>query len=129
MLLLPLKLITAFAPRTRCALKATRQAPDRAFRCLLRELLLVGAHEWRKRRRNPRWANASIITGFILRYAANIGLVRRRRCLPPSWLSTSAGTGVLALPLAASPDVATDMDPRALSGAKENLLRLNLMAR
>ena len=104
----------------------------------LRELLgLVGAHEWRKKgveipvlgtppthRIHPHYGVFSPVRGEYLDLVANAPLP----ALEPSLaFDIGAGTGVLSALLArrgVQRIVATDLDPRALACATENLARL-----
>ncbi|MHB1122341.1 MAG: methyltransferase [Ramlibacter sp.] len=106
----------------------------------LRELLgLVGAHEWRKRgvaipvlgappanRIHPHYGVFSPVRGEYLDLVAAAPL-------PATDLAfdVGTGTGVLAAILArrgVRHVVATDLDPRALACARENVLRLGLQS-
>ncbi|MBN3725828.1 methyltransferase [Burkholderia sp. Ac-20379] len=103
----------------------------------LRELLgLIGAHEWRKKgveipalggRIHPHYGVFSPVRGEYVELIA-------RAPLPSTALAfdIGTGTGVLAAMLArrgVQRVVATDLDPRALACAAENLDRLGLAAR
>ncbi|MFL6707627.1 MAG: methyltransferase [Massilia sp.] len=128
---------------------ALRRAPDVALACneaygrptepfvaSLRELLgVIGAHEWRKNgveiaalgaRIHPWYGVFSPIRGEYLQLVADAPL-------PPSTklaFDIGTGTGVLSAILAkrgVARIVATDMDPRALSCARENLQRLEVL--
>ncbi len=134
---------------------ALRRAPDLRLACeeawgppdgepsavALRELLgLVGAHEWRKKgveiealgappanRIHPHYGVFSPVRGEYLTLVA-------RAPLPPGALAfdVGTGTGVIAAVLARRgvPRVmATDLDPRALACAQDNLARLGLAKR
>jgi methylase of polypeptide subunit release factors len=105
------------------------------FVASLRELLgLIGAHEWRKNgveiealgaRIHPHYGVFSPIRGEYL------DLVNQAPLPAGATLAfdIGTGTGVLAAVLARrgiAKVIATDMDPRALSCARENLHRLNL---
>lgn len=122
-----------------------RRAPDLRLACLeaygpadvpsvvsLRELLgLIGAHEWRRQgveipalsaRIHPHYGVFAPIRGEYVALVAEAPL-------PPGSLAfdIGTGTGVLAAVLARrglARVVATDMDPRALVCARENLHRL-----
>ena len=123
-----------------------RRAPDVALACneaygraeapfvaSLRELLgLIGAHEWRKNgveipalgeRIHPHYGVFSPIRGEYVALVAEAPL-------PPGCelaFDIGTGTGVLAALLAqrgVAHIVATDLDPRALSCARENLARI-----
>ncbi|WP_459624541.1 methyltransferase [Burkholderia sp. 3C] len=127
-----------------------RRAPDLHEACVeaygaggepsvasLRELLgLIGAHEWRKKgveipalgeRIHPHYGVFSPVRGEYVELIA-------RAALPSTALAfdIGTGTGVLAALLAqrgVARVVATDLDPRALACAAENLDRLGLAAR
>lgn len=135
-----------------------RRAPDVAQACIeaygpgdaaqgsyvtsLRELLgLIGAHEWRKkgleiaalggRRIHPHYGVFAPVRGEYLALVADTPL-------PPALASGSlaydigTGTGVLAAILAhrgVQQVVATDLAPRALACARDNLERLGLAGR
>ena len=107
---------------------------EQAFVASLRELLgLIGAHEWRKNgvaipavggRIHPHYGVFSPIRGEYLTLVANAPL-------PDTTLAfdIGTGTGVVAALLArrgVQRIVATDLDPRALACAEENLERLGL---
>lgn len=122
-----------------------RRAPDLRLACLeaygpadessvvsLRELLgLIGAHEWRRQgveipalgaRIHPHYGVFAPIRGEYVALVAEAPL-------PPGSLAfdIGTGTGVLAAVLARrglARVVATDMDPRALACARENMHRL-----
>ncbi|MEO6353622.1 MAG: class I SAM-dependent methyltransferase [Oxalobacteraceae bacterium] len=124
-----------------------RRAPDVQQACLeaygpgdvasvisLRELLgLIGAHEWRKKgveiavldeRIHPHYGVFSPIRGEYLELVANAPL-------PSTELAFDIGTGsgVLAALLArrgVKRVIGTDLDPRALACATENIARLGL---
>ena len=117
----------------------------------LRELLgVVGAHEWRKKgveipalgpapsnRIHPHYGVFSPVRGEYLDLVANTpwpGALRAPD--PPDFdglvFDIGTGTGVLAALLArrgASRIVATDLDPRALACARENIERLGCAER
>ena len=112
----------------------------------LRELLgLVGAHEWRKKgvevpalgpapgnRIHPHYGVFSPVRGEYLALVADTPLPACLGAVPgrpfaATVFDIGTGTGVLSALLArrgASHVVATDMDPRALACAAENLARL-----
>ena len=110
--------------------------PTLPFVASLRELLgLIGAHEWRKNgvdipalgaKIHPHYGVFSPIRGEYLDLVAAAPL-------PPGAnlaFDIGTGTGVLAALLARRglrKVVATDIDPRALSCARENLQRLELL--
>jgi len=133
---------------------ALRRAPDLRQACTeawgpadgkpsvttLRELLgLVGAHEWRKKgvevpalgaapnnRIHPHYGVFSPVRGEYVDLVATTPL-------PANTLAfdIGAGTGVLSAVLARrgiKRVVATDLDPRALACARENLQRLGVLA-
>lgn len=123
------------APDVQQACNEANGRPDQPFVASLRELLgLIGAHEWRKNgveiealgaRIHPHYGVFSPIRGEY------IELVNQAPLPAGATLAfdIGTGTGVLAAVLARRgiPKViATDMDPRALSCARENLHRLNL---
>ncbi|AMO95686.1 ribosomal L11 methyltransferase family protein [Collimonas fungivorans] len=122
------------APDVQLACNEAYGAPAEPFVASLRELLgLIGAHEWRKKgveiaalgaRIHPHYGVYSPVRGEY------IGLVEAAP-LPSTKLAfdIGTGTGVLAALLAkrgVERIVATDMDPRALRCARENLVRLEL---
>jgi SAM-dependent methyltransferase len=130
------------APDLRQACREAWGAPD-AQRSLasLRELLgLVGAHEWRRKglevpalgpppgnRIHPHYGVFSPVRGEYLDLVA-------ATALPSTELAfdIGTGTGVVAAILArrgVQRVVATDLDPRALSCARENVDRLGLQGR
>lgn len=102
----------------------------------LRELLgLIGAHEWRKKgveipaleeRIHPHYGVFSPVRGEYVELVAKAPLPSMELAF-----DIGTGTGVLAAVLArrgVAHVVATDQDPRALSCARENLVRLGLSA-
>ncbi|PWF49274.1 methyltransferase [Massilia glaciei] len=110
---------------------------EEPFVSSLRELLgLIGAHEWRKNgveiaalgeRIHPHYGVFSPIRGEYVQLVAEAPLPPRARLA----FDIGTGTGVLAALLARrglARVLATDTDPRALSCARENLLRLDLGA-
>ncbi|WP_426113303.1 methyltransferase [Massilia sp. PWRC2] len=127
---------------------ALRRAPDVALACneaygrptepfvaSLRELLgVIGAHEWRKNgvdvaalgaRIHPWYGVFSPIRGEYLQLVEQAPLPAGATLA----FDIGTGTGVLAAILARrglAQVVATDLDPRALSCARENLQRLQL---
>jgi SAM-dependent methyltransferase len=109
--------------------------PDQPFVASLRELLgLIGAHEWRKNgvdipalgaKIHPYYGVFSPIRGEYLELV-NAAPLPAGATLA---FDIGTGTGVLAAVLArrgVGKIIATDMDPRALSCARENLHRLAL---
>ncbi|MET0855980.1 MAG: class I SAM-dependent methyltransferase [Telluria sp.] len=121
------------APDVQQACNEAYGRPDQPFVASLRELLgLIGAHEWRKNgveiaaldaRIHPHYGVFSPIRGEYVDLVANAPL--------PAGASLAfdigAGTGVLAALLArrgVATVIATDMDQRALSCARENIHRL-----
>ena len=110
----------------------------------LRELMgVISAHEWRKRgieiaalgkspnnRIHPHYGVFSPVRGEYVNLVATAPLPKQR---PSKFVAfdIGTGTGVLAAVLAlrdVDQVVATDMDPRALACAKENLAGLRLNA-
>ncbi|MDE2388228.1 MAG: class I SAM-dependent methyltransferase [Betaproteobacteria bacterium] len=105
----------------------------------LRELLgIIGAHEWRKKgieipaldiTIHPHYGMFAPIRSEYIKLAVQVP--------PPKLLAAQSiafdigtGTGVLAAALAlrgVQRIIATDQDPRALTCARDNLLRLNLL--
>jgi predicted O-methyltransferase YrrM len=121
------------APDVQQACNEAYGRADQPFVASLRELLgLIGAHEWRKNgveiaalgaRIHPHYGVFSPIRGEYVDLVANAPL--------PAGASLAfdigAGTGVLAALLAkrgVAKVIATDMDQRALSCARENIHRL-----
>ncbi|MES2759729.1 MAG: class I SAM-dependent methyltransferase [Pseudomonadota bacterium] len=107
--------------------------PDQPFVASLRELLgLIGAHEWRKNgveiaalgaRIHPHYGVFSPIRGEYVELVADAPLPANASLA----FDIGAGTGVLAALLAkrgVAKVIATDMDQRALSCARENIHRL-----
>jgi SAM-dependent methyltransferase len=123
------------APDVTQACNEAYGSPRQPFVASLRELLgLIGAHEWRKNgvdipalgaKIHPYYGVFSPIRGEYLE------LVNGAPLPPGATLAfdIGTGTGVLAAVLArrgVDKIIATDMDPRALSCARENLHRLHL---
>lgn len=127
------------APDVRDACNEAYGTADERYVASLRELLgLIGAHEWRKKgvdvpalgdRIHPHYGVWSPVRGEYVELVAAAPL-------PAALSSTSTaydigtGTGVLAAVLAkrgVSSVVATDQDSRALSCARENIVRLGLL--
>lgn len=124
--------------REACA-EAYGPAPSRGRNSLvaLRELLgVIGAHEWRRRgvevpeligaqggaRIHPHYGVFSPVRGEYLELVANAPLPAVERAV-----DIGTGTGVLAAILAhrgIRNIVATDLDPRAIACARENIARL-----
>ncbi|MES2321768.1 MAG: class I SAM-dependent methyltransferase [Pseudomonadota bacterium] len=139
MLLLPFDLDYSIplrrAPDVKLACNEAYGRFDEPFVASMRELLgVIGAHEWRKNgveiaelaeRIHPHYGVFSPIRGEYLGLVANAPLPAHAKVA----FDIGTGTGVLAALLAKRglPHiVATDMDPRALSCARENLQRLGL---
>jgi SAM-dependent methyltransferase len=123
------------APDVQLACNEAYGRPDQPFVASLRELLgLIGAHEWRKNgveiaplgaRIHPHYGVFSPIRGEYVGLVANAPLPAGATLA----FDIGAGTGVLAALLArrgVAKVIATDMDARALSCARENLHRLGL---
>ncbi|NHZ38222.1 methyltransferase [Massilia rubra] len=123
------------APDVKQACNEAYGRSDEAFVASMRELLgLIGAHEWRKNgveiaaleaRIHPHYGVFSPIRGEYVTLVADAPLPDG--CALAFDIGT--GTGVLAALLAqrgVARVVATDMDARALSCARENLQRLGL---
>ncbi len=142
MLLLPFdddyRLPLRRAPDVGDACREAYGAADGSFVASLRELLgLIGAHEWRKQgvavpalgeRIHPHYGVFAPVRGEY------VGLVATAPLPAACALAFDIGTGsgVLAAVLArrgVARVVATDMDPRALACAGENMARLGLAAR
>ena len=120
------------APDVRQACREAYGDDDGPFVASLRELLgVIGAHEWRKKgveiaalgaRIHPHYGVFSPVRGEYIRLVSEAGL-------PSTDLAfdIGTGTGVLAAVLAkrgVRRIIGTDMDPRALACARENLDRL-----
>jgi methylase of polypeptide subunit release factors len=125
------------APDVRLACNEAYGKPTEPFVASLRELLgLIGAHEWRKNgveipaleaRIHPHYGVFSPIRGEYVDLVAEAPLPEGADLA----FDVGTGTGVLAALLAkrgVAKVVATDMDQRALSCARENLHRLGLEA-
>ncbi|MDO8439179.1 MAG: class I SAM-dependent methyltransferase [Telluria sp.] len=123
------------APDVKLACNEAYGRFDEPFVASMRELLgVIGAHEWRKNgvqiadleeRIHPHYGVFSPIRGEYVGLVANAPLPPHAKVA----FDIGTGTGVLAALLARRglPHiVATDMDPRALSCARENLQRLGL---
>ncbi len=125
------------APDIRLACNEAYGASSGAFVVPLREILgLIGAHEWRRKgveiaeleaRIHPWYGVFSPIRGEYLALIADAPLPARTLAF-----DIGTGTGVIAALLAkrgVQEVVATDCDARALSCARDNLGRLDLLDR
>ena len=138
MLLLPLDAQYAIplrrAPEVHDACEEAYGPPDGPSVVSLREVLgLVGAHEWRKKgveiaalgaRIHPYYGVFSPVRGEYIKLVADQPLPSKKLAF-----DIGTGTGVLAALLAqrgVERVVATDLDPRALACARENIDRLGL---
>jgi SAM-dependent methyltransferase len=123
------------APSVTQACNEAYGRPDQPFVASLRELLgLIGAHEWRKNgvdipalgaKIHPYYGVFSPIRGEYLELVNQAPLPAGATLA----FDIGTGTGVLAAVLARrgiDRIIATDMDPRALSCARDNLQRLHL---
>ena len=123
------------APDVKLACNEAYGRGEDAFVISLRELLgLIGAHEWRKAgveipalgaRIHPHYGVFSPVRGEYVQLVADAPLPRDTSLA----FDIGAGTGVLSALLAKrgiARVVATDMDQRALSCARENLARLDV---
>ncbi len=123
------------APDVKVACNEAYGRGEEPFVASMRELLgLIGAHEWRKNgvevaaleeRIHPHYGVFSPIRGEYVELVANAPLPAGAKVA----FDIGTGTGVLAALLAkrgVQHIVATDMDARALSCARENLHRLGL---
>ncbi len=123
------------APDVTLACNEAYGKPDQPFVASLRELLgLIGAHEWRKNgveipalgaRIHPYYGVFSPIRGEYIELVNQAPLPAGAKLA----FDIGTGTGVLAALLARrgiAKVIATDMDQRALSCARENLHRLAL---
>ncbi len=123
------------APEVKLACNEAYGRGEEPFVASLRELLgLIGAHEWRKNgveiaalgeRIHPHYGVFSPIRGEYVELVADAPLPRGAKVA----FDIGTGTGVLSAVLAKRGlmhIVATDMDARALSCARENLHRLGL---
>lgn len=124
------------APDVHLACNEAYGRGDDAFVISLRELQgLIGAHEWRKAgveipalgaRIHPHYGVFSPVRGEYVQLVADTPLPRGAEALA---FDIGAGTGVLSAVLArrgVRRVVATDMDRRALSCARDNIARLGL---
>jgi methylase of polypeptide subunit release factors len=128
------------APDVRAALAEAWGAPDGTSSVAsLRELQgLIGAHEWRKKgvevpalgaRIHPWFGVFSPLRGEYLGLIAQAPLPRFSPGAPSLAFDVGTGTGVIAALLArrgVQQVVATDLDPRAIACATENLARLGV---
>lgn len=125
------------APDIQLACNETYGASNGDFIVSLRELLgVIGAHEWRKNgvmiealgaRIHPYYGVYSPVRGEYLKLIAEAPLPETKLAF-----DIGTGTGVIAALLAQrgiKNIVATDMDVRALSCARDNLSRLELLDR
>ena len=123
------------APDVKLACNEAYGRGEEPFVASMRELLgLIGAHEWRKNgveigaleeRIHPHYGVFSPIRGEYVELVANAPLPAGAKVA----FDIGTGTGVLAAVLAKrglQHIVATDMDARALSCARDNLHRLGL---
>jgi SAM-dependent methyltransferase len=123
------------APDVKLACNEAYGRGGEAFVASMRELLgVIGAHEWRKNgvevaalgeRVHPHYGVFSPIRGEYVALVANAPLPEGAKVA----FDIGTGTGVLAALLAqrgVQHIVATDLDPRALSCARDNLHRLGL---
>ena len=124
------------APDVKLACNEAYGRGEDAFVISLRELQgLVGAHEWRKNgveiaaldaRIHPHYGVFSPVRGEYVQLVAETPLPRGAKALA---FDIGAGTGVLSAVLARrgiERVIATDMDRRALSCARDNIVRLEL---
>jgi len=125
------------APDIRQSCNEAYGAGTTPFVVSLREILgLIGAHEWRKtgveipaleERIHPYYGVFSPVRGEYLQLIADAPLPARTLAF-----DIGTGTGVIAALLAkrgVAEVIATDMDTRALSCARDNLTRLDLRDR
>ncbi|WBS01221.1 class I SAM-dependent methyltransferase [Pseudoduganella sp. SL102] len=123
------------APDVKLACNEAYGRSEDAFVISLRELLgVIGAHEWRKTgveipaidaRIHPHYGVFSPVRGEYVQLVAETPLPKKTTVA----FDIGAGTGVLSAVLArrgVPRVVATDMDRRALSCARDNLHRLEL---
>jgi methylase of polypeptide subunit release factors len=124
------------APEVKLACNEAYGRGEDAFVISLRELQgLIGAHEWRKtgvpipaldgERIHPHYGVFSPVRGEYVQLVADTPLPARTQLA----YDIGAGTGVLSAVLAKrgiARIVATDMDQRALSCARDNFARLDL---
>lgn len=125
------------APDVYQACQEAYGSPDEAFATSLRELQgLIGAHEWRKKgveitalngRIHPHYGVFSPVRGEYVELVAQAPLPARTIRA----FDIGTGTGVLAAVLArrgVAHVVATDLEPRALACARDNMQRLGLQS-
>lgn len=123
------------APDVKLACNEGYGASQGEFAVSIRELLgLIGAHEWRKNgveipaleaRIHPYYGVFSPVRGEYLNLIADAPLPAKTLAF-----DIGTGTGVIAALLAkrgVAHIVATDQDPRALSCARDNLKRLDVL--
>lgn len=129
------------APEARAACEEAYGAADEAYVLSLRELQgLIGAHEWRKKgvavpalggqAIHPHYGVFSPLRGEYLDLVAQAPLPAALQAHPLAF-DIGTGSGVLAAILArrgVPQVVATDLAPRALACAHDNLARLGLLA-
>ncbi|MGE0762564.1 MAG: methyltransferase [Bdellovibrionales bacterium] len=126
------------APDVRLALAEALEPMASGFVMSLREILgLIGAHEWRKKgvlipalnaNIHPHYGIFSPVRGEYLDLIAKAPLPNPANCA----FDIGTGTGVIAallLKRGVPQVVATDLDPRALACARDNLNRLGLMTK
>jgi methylase of polypeptide subunit release factors len=126
------------APDVHAACSEAYGPPEGPFVASLRELLgLIGAHEWRKAgvpvpaldaRIHPHYGVFAPVRGEYVDLVAAAPLPKGCALA----IDVGTGTGVLAAVLArrgVQRIVATDMDPRALACAGDNMARLGLAGR
>ena len=125
------------APDARLACLEAYGAADEPYVASLRELLgVIGAHEWRRKgvpipaldeRIHPWYGVFSPVRGEYVELVAQAPLPAGARLA----FDIGAGTGVLSAVLArrGMRVLATEMDPRALGCARENIARLGLAPR
>ena len=140
MLLLPVEadhqLSLRRAPDIRQACIETYGKDDQPYVVSLREILgLIGAHEWRKKgvvipaignRVHPHYGVFSPVRGEYLELLGDPELPLPSTAL--AW-DIGTGTGVIAALLArrgVKKVVATDIDPRAIACARDNIVRLGV---
>ncbi|MFH8610435.1 methyltransferase [Streptomyces sp. NPDC018029] len=133
------------APDVRAACREAYGPPDGPMVVSLRELLgVIGAHEWRSKgvhvpalddRIHPHYGVFSPVRGEYVDLVARVPLPgAAERGAPPrrTAFDIGTGTGVLAAVLArrgVDRVVATDINPRAIACARDNVERLGLQER